>query len=200
MSVLVVGISHRSAAINVLERVALDADAATKLALAVKQTPARRRGRSTCHLQPHRGLRRPSTGSTAGHGRGHRDPVRASPAYRCWIWPSTSTCTTRTVRSRTCSRLRPGWTRWSSARVRSSARCRRRCASARSWDRRHRPERPAPAGLAGRQAGPGPRPASTRAGRSVVSAGLDRRSAASTVAARWSSAPARWPRWPRRRC
>ncbi|MEU4190709.1 glutamyl-tRNA reductase [Kribbella sp. NPDC026611] len=40
MSYLVVGISHRSAAINVLERVALDPEAATKLALAVKQTPA----------------------------------------------------------------------------------------------------------------------------------------------------------------
>ncbi|MEU4608362.1 glutamyl-tRNA reductase [Kribbella sp. NPDC023972] len=40
MSYLVVGISHRSADINVLERVALDADAATKLALAVKLTPA----------------------------------------------------------------------------------------------------------------------------------------------------------------
>ncbi|WP_371405393.1 glutamyl-tRNA reductase [Kribbella sp. NBC_00662] len=40
MSYLVVGISHRSADINVLERVALDADAATKLALAVQQTPA----------------------------------------------------------------------------------------------------------------------------------------------------------------
>ncbi|MFI6828921.1 glutamyl-tRNA reductase [Kribbella sp. NPDC050241] len=40
MSYLVVGISHRSADINVLERVALDPDAATKLALAVKNTPA----------------------------------------------------------------------------------------------------------------------------------------------------------------
>jgi glutamyl-tRNA reductase len=40
MSYLVVGISHRSADINVLERVALDHEAATKLALAVKHTPA----------------------------------------------------------------------------------------------------------------------------------------------------------------
>jgi glutamyl-tRNA reductase len=40
MSYLVVGISHRSADIDVLERVALDPDAATKLALAVKHTPA----------------------------------------------------------------------------------------------------------------------------------------------------------------
>ena len=40
MSYLVVGISHRSADINVLERVALDPDAATKLALAVQHTPA----------------------------------------------------------------------------------------------------------------------------------------------------------------
>jgi glutamyl-tRNA reductase len=40
MSYLVVGISHRSADIDVLERVALDADAAIKLALAVKQTSA----------------------------------------------------------------------------------------------------------------------------------------------------------------
>jgi glutamyl-tRNA reductase len=40
MSYLVVGISHRSADISVLERVALDADAATKLALAVKHAPA----------------------------------------------------------------------------------------------------------------------------------------------------------------
>jgi glutamyl-tRNA reductase len=40
MSYLVVGISHRSADINVLERVALDPDSATKLALAVQHTPA----------------------------------------------------------------------------------------------------------------------------------------------------------------
>ncbi|GAA1551496.1 glutamyl-tRNA reductase [Kribbella hippodromi] len=40
MSYLVVGISHRSAAIDVLERVALDADAATKLALTVNNSPA----------------------------------------------------------------------------------------------------------------------------------------------------------------
>ncbi|GAA0951627.1 glutamyl-tRNA reductase [Kribbella koreensis] len=40
MSYLVVGISHRSAEISVLERVALDPDAATKLALAVQHTPA----------------------------------------------------------------------------------------------------------------------------------------------------------------
>jgi glutamyl-tRNA reductase len=40
MSYLVVGISHRSAAIDVLERVALDADAATKVALAVRDSAA----------------------------------------------------------------------------------------------------------------------------------------------------------------
>jgi glutamyl-tRNA reductase len=40
MSYLVVGISHRSADISVLERVALDPDTATKLALAVQHTPA----------------------------------------------------------------------------------------------------------------------------------------------------------------
>lgn len=40
MSYLVVGISHRSADISVLERVALDPDSATKLALAVQHTPA----------------------------------------------------------------------------------------------------------------------------------------------------------------
>jgi glutamyl-tRNA reductase len=40
MSHLVIGISHRSADINVLERVALDPEAATKLALTVKDTPA----------------------------------------------------------------------------------------------------------------------------------------------------------------
>jgi glutamyl-tRNA reductase len=40
MSYLVVGISHRSADISVLERVALDPDTATKLAVAVQRTPA----------------------------------------------------------------------------------------------------------------------------------------------------------------
>jgi glutamyl-tRNA reductase len=40
MSYLVIGISHRSADISVLERVALDPDTATKLALAVQHTPA----------------------------------------------------------------------------------------------------------------------------------------------------------------
>ncbi|ADB35376.1 glutamyl-tRNA reductase [Kribbella flavida DSM 17836] len=40
MSYLVVGISHRSGDISVLERVALDPDAATKLAVAVQHSPA----------------------------------------------------------------------------------------------------------------------------------------------------------------
>jgi glutamyl-tRNA reductase len=40
MSYLVVGISHRSGDISILERVALDADAATKLAIAVQNSPA----------------------------------------------------------------------------------------------------------------------------------------------------------------
>jgi glutamyl-tRNA reductase len=40
VSYLVVGISHRSGDISILERVALDADAATKLAIAVQNSPA----------------------------------------------------------------------------------------------------------------------------------------------------------------
>ena len=82
----------------------------------------RHRGDAAVDLQPHRGLRRRR--HLPRRPRRHRR--RAGPARRaadCPSSPSTSTCTTRARPCSTCSPWPPGWTRWSSARRRSSASC-----------------------------------------------------------------------------
>ena len=58
MSVLVVGISHNSAPVALLERVALDGDGVPKLVHDVAAVRARHRGHGDLHLQPARDLRR----------------------------------------------------------------------------------------------------------------------------------------------
>ncbi len=125
MSLLVVGLSHRSAPVSVLERAALSRGRADQAAAGHGRRRARRRGRGARHLQPHRAVRR--RGQVP---RGCRRAVHAArPAQRGRAWTSSRpicTCTTRTGPSTTCSRWPAGWTRWSSARARSSARSRTR--------------------------------------------------------------------------
>ena len=121
MSVLVVGISHKSAPVALLERVALDADGVAKL-VAGRRRPASTSPRPRSS-PPATGSRSTptSTASTAASrsSRGCWSSAPARPPRRCC---RTSTSTTTTVRSRTCSRSPPASTRWPSARARSSAR------------------------------------------------------------------------------
>ncbi len=58
MSLLVVGLSHRSAPVSVLERASLNADAQLKLLQDTVAAEPGRRGRAARHLQPHRAVRR----------------------------------------------------------------------------------------------------------------------------------------------
>ena len=58
MSLLVVGLSHRSAPVSVLERAALSADAQVKLLQDTVAAEPADRGRGARHLQPHRAVRR----------------------------------------------------------------------------------------------------------------------------------------------
>ena len=122
MSVLVVGLSHRSAPGR---RAGTRRRRRRRRAQAARRDAARRarlRGDAALDVQPHRGLR--------GRRRVPRRPRRrlrraraGTPACRCPSSPSTSTCTTRARPCSTCSRWRRGSTRWSSARRRSSASC-----------------------------------------------------------------------------
>ena len=131
MSVLVVGISHKSAPVALLERLALDADGVDKLVARRGRLRARHRGDRDRHLQPARDLRRrrplprQRRGGLAAARRARRRVHRGA-ACR------TSTSTTTTAPSPTSSTSPPASTRWSSARARSSARPARRCGSARS--------------------------------------------------------------------
>ena len=69
MSVLVVGISHQTAPVALLERLALDADGVDKLLGDVAAREHVDRGHRARHLQPDRDLRRRSTASTAASRR-----------------------------------------------------------------------------------------------------------------------------------
>ena len=154
MSVLVVGLSHRSAPVALLERAALAGDAPAKLlARRARQRP-RRRGAGAVHLQPGRGLRR----------------RRQVPRRRRRACPSCSPGTRRSpldeltphlyvhyedraVAAPVLGGLRPGLDgRRREPDPRPGART--RCASAQ--EQRHRrpaARRAGPAGAAGRQAG-----------------------------------------------
>ena len=125
MSVLVVGISHHSAPVALLERLALDADGVAQADRRRRRLRARHRGDRARDLQPGRDLRRgrPLPRQRRGPLPAARRARRRSRPRRCC---RTSTSTTTTARSRTCSRSPPGSTRWSSARARSSARPARR--------------------------------------------------------------------------
>ena len=131
MSVLVVGISHKTAPVSVLEQVALDADGHPEADPRGLRPRARHRGHRALDLQPHRGLRRRRPLPRQRRG-DLADARRAAPAGRPRTCSPTSTCTTTTAPSRTCSTSPPASTRWCSARARSSARPARRC----GWARR----------------------------------------------------------------
>ena len=122
MSLLVVGLSHRTAPVSLLERAAVGADELPDDAGRAAARRPRQRGRWCC--PPATGSRstRRSTGSTAAC----RTPPPCWPtgsAWTCRPSASTCTCTTRTRPCCTCSRWRPGSTRWWSASRRSSASC-----------------------------------------------------------------------------
>ena len=82
MSVLVVGVSHQTAPVSLLERLSLDADGVEKLIVAVQRHRPRAGGDGAVDLQPHRDLhrRRPLP----------RQRSRRS-AGRCATWPSEPT-------------------------------------------------------------------------------------------------------------
>lgn len=124
MSLLVVGLSHRSAPVSVLERASLSADAKVKLLhdTLAAEPATEATVLATCNRielyadvdKFHAGVAELSTllAQHSGVALEELTPI--------------STCTTRTGRCTTCSRWRAGWTRWSSARGRSSARSRTR--------------------------------------------------------------------------
>ena len=200
MSVLVVGISHHTAPVALLERVAVDADGAAKLLRDVAAGEHVTRGDGDRHLQPARDLRRGRPLPRQRRGAVSRcwSSGPAAPPRRCC---RTSTSTTTTAPSRTSSRSPPGSTRWWSARARSSARPARRCAVGQEAGT----VGPALNSLFQQALRVGKRAhAETgidRAAPSLVSAALDRvggrTSAASPASGSSSSAPARWPAWPR---
>ena len=134
MSVLVVGISHKTAPLPVLERVALDSEGVHKLIREVTDSDHVTEATvlSTCNrTEVYADVER-FHGSVEAISRMLGD--RAGPDARGGA-RRTSTCTTTTARSRTCSTSPPGWTRWCSARARSSARPARHC----GWARRPAP-------------------------------------------------------------
>ncbi len=129
-----------------------------------------RRGRHPVHLQPGRDLRERPVVPRRVPG-AEADPDRDARASRRTSWPSRSTRTGSRTRPTTCSRWRPGWTRWCSARRRSTRRSARR--SARPRPRAHRAprrarcstRRPGRAGARGPRRRSAPRP--TRSSRSA---------------------------------
>ena len=121
MTVLVVGLSHRSAPVDVLERAAVGGRRRARSSSTSCCAASTSRRRCCClDLQPRRGLRRRRrvprrprrrlrrAGAPRRHdaARAHRARLRALRGLG---------------RRSTCSRWRPGSTRWSSARRRSSA-------------------------------------------------------------------------------
>ena len=199
MSLLAVGISHRTAPVALLEQFAMGRRRHGQGAARAGRQRPRQRGARAGHLQPGRGLRR---GRALPRRRRRRQPG-ARPAGRRRPSRSsrrTSPSTTRTRPSRTCSPSPPGWTRWWSARRRSSASCapptRSPARRARSAARCTR----SPSGRCGSASGCTPRPASTgpapRWSRSRSTAREDAHRRPRRPPGRSSSAPARWARWP----
>ena len=116
VSVVVIGLNHRTVPLDLLERMTVD-DARLPKALhdlCVARAP--RRGRRPVDVQPHRGLRRRRAVPRRLRGR----PQLPRPSWRSCrprSSPTTSTSTTTTRPCRTCSRWPPGSTRRSSARA-----------------------------------------------------------------------------------
>ena len=203
MSIVVIGVNHRTGPLSVLERLAIapdDVGQGDRRARRPRQHP---RGRRAQHVQPHRGLRRRR--AVPRRLRRHpRLPLRArrrSPPTSC---TRTSTASTTTPRSRTCSRSPPGSTRPCSARARSSARCARRGRSPSDEGGARADAQPAvPPRARDRQAGPHRDRRSAAARRRSAtprSRWPPSGSARSTAAACSSSAPARWAKASPPRC
>ncbi len=154
VSVLVVGLSHRTAPVEPARAGRAHRRRRRQAARRRRGQRARGRGGGAVDLQPGRGLRRRrQVPRRVAAGLGAAGPP--APVSTWTSSPRTSTCTTRTARWRTCSRSPAGWTRWSSARARSLGQIRVGAAH-RAGGRHRRPvaQRARPAGPAGRQAGP----------------------------------------------
>ena len=155
LSIVVIGLNHRTVPLELLERTTVTADALPK-ALARSGRPAEhQRGRGAVDVQPHRGLRR-RRAFPCRLRRTSATSCATSPTSRPRTCSRTSTASsTTTPPSPTCSRWPPGSTPPCSASTRSSARC------ARAWERgaargrgTGRPQPALPPRPRGRQAGP----------------------------------------------
>ena len=173
MSVLVVGISHKTAPVSVLERVALDSDGRDQAAPRGLRPRARHRGDRALDLQPHRGLhrRRPvprqRRGDLADARRAGR-PVaggRALPPLRALR---------RRRRLAPVPRRRRPRLDGARARARSSARPARRCGWARSTAPSARPSTCCSSRPCASASARTPRPTSTGSRPSLVASALDR--------------------------
>ncbi len=159
MSVLVVGVSHNTAPVSVLERLSLGADGLDKLL----------RGVADCeHVLEATVLATCNRIEIYAEVDRFHGSVEAVSRLLCELADEgprtssrTSTCTTTTARSRTCSTSPPGSTRWSSARARSSARPARRSGSARRPAPSDRPSTCCSSRRCGSASGCTPRPTST---------------------------------------
>ena len=193
MTLLVVGISHRSAPIALLERLAVDPDGAAKLIEDVLANPHVSEATvvATCNrLEIYAAVDR-FHGSVEDLSQRLLAAGRATASRRCC---RTSTSTTTTARSPTCSGWRPGSTRWRWGRPRSSARRGTRSGSARSRARSDRSSTPCSSRRCASASAPTPRPASTAPHR-PWSRPPSTGPPATWPGAGWSSsAPARWPR------
>ena len=172
MSVVVIGLNHRTVPLDLLERMTVDGAAPAQGAARPRRPRPRLRGRRALDLQPHRGLRR----RRAVPRRLRTTSATSSPSWpscRPRTSPTTSTSTTTTRPSATSSRSPPGSTPPCSARARSSARSRdgvgawpgtRAPPARRSTCCSATPSRSA--------SGPAPRPASAAASTSVSQAAV----------------------------
>ena len=173
MSVLVVGLSHRTAPVSLLERASVGPDDLDKLVRAVANCEHVARGRralATCNrVEVYADVDR-----FPRQRRGVSPPMLAAERGTIDELRPTSTCTTTTAPSPTSSTSPAAWTRWSSAKARSSARPGTLCA----WDRRPAPSVPPSTRCSSRRCGSAsartPRPTSTRPAPSLVSLALDR--------------------------
>ena len=121
VSVVVVGANHRTAPLELLERMAVSGDRLPKLAERPRPVRARLRGRHPLDLQPHRGVRRRRAVPRGVLTRSATSSP-TSPSCRPRTSPTACTSTTTPTPSVTSSRSSPASTRRCRASTRSSAR------------------------------------------------------------------------------